>query len=128
MRVCMRVCICVCFFFNIYLQHAPLQSNTTCSSFLVMNYNYTSTDPLDHTGPLTGSLYLYFYLLLIISQYIPMTRFVKEEISVQTAVVIFAECFWIQKARWWLMISRNVLPDRLTYGVVCDRTLGNTYI
>jgi len=25
-------------FFIIYLQHAPLQSNTTCSSFLVRQY------------------------------------------------------------------------------------------
>jgi len=26
------------FYLYIYLQHAPLQSNTTCSSFLVRNY------------------------------------------------------------------------------------------
>jgi len=25
-------------------------------------YSYTSTHPLGHTGPVTGSLYLYFYL------------------------------------------------------------------
>ena len=31
------------------------------SSALVMEeYSYTSTDPLGHTGPVTGSLYLYF--------------------------------------------------------------------
>jgi len=49
-----------------------------------------------------------------------MTQFVKEEISVLTAAVIFVECFWIEKARCWLMISRYLLPVRLTYGFVYD--------
>ena len=33
--VCVRacVCVCVCFFFSIYWQHVPLQSNTTCFKF-----------------------------------------------------------------------------------------------
>ena len=57
-----------------------------------------------------------------------MTQFVKEAISFLTDIVIFVECFWIEKIRWWLVISRNLLPNRLIYGVMYDRTLGNTYI
>jgi len=28
-------------------------------------YSYTSTHPLGHTGPVTGSLYLYIYILYV---------------------------------------------------------------
>ena len=31
------VCVCVFFFINIYLQHVPLHSNTTCSSVHVIH-------------------------------------------------------------------------------------------
>jgi len=39
--------------------HSPLSS-----AAVMQEYRYTSTHPLSHTGPVTGSLYL-FYLLLI---------------------------------------------------------------
>ena len=32
------------------------------SAAVMEDQSYTSTHPLDHTGPVTGSLYLYFYL------------------------------------------------------------------
>jgi len=36
------------------------------SSAVVMEeYSYTSTHPLGHTGPVTGSLYLYIYILYV---------------------------------------------------------------
>ena len=31
------------------------------SAAIMEQYSYTSTDPLGHTGPVTGSLYLYLY-------------------------------------------------------------------
>ena len=31
------------------------------SAAVMEEYSYTSTHPLGHTGPVTGSLYLYFY-------------------------------------------------------------------
>jgi len=32
------------------------------SAMVIEEYSYTSTHPLGHTGPVTGSLYLFFYL------------------------------------------------------------------
>ena len=33
------------------------------SAAVVEEYSYTSTHPLGHTGPVTGSLYLYIYFV-----------------------------------------------------------------
>ena len=38
-RVRVRVCVCVCVFY-VYLQHVPLQSNTTCSSVHLILWLY----------------------------------------------------------------------------------------
>jgi len=36
------------------------------SAAVMEEYSYTSTHPLGHTGPVTGSLYLFFYYNIII--------------------------------------------------------------
>ena len=35
------------------------------------DYSYTSTHPLGHTGPVTGSLYLYLYSFLLEAESTP---------------------------------------------------------
>jgi hypothetical protein len=58
----------------------------------------------------------FLYTFLIISSCITMMYIVKIEITSLTAVI---SCYEI-KTWWCLVISRNVLLNRLIYGVVCD--------
>jgi len=38
-----------------------LTTHPPSSAVVMEQYSYTSTHPLGHTGPVTGSLYLYYY-------------------------------------------------------------------
>jgi len=80
-------------------EHSP-----PSSAAVMEEYSYTFTRPLGHTGPVTGSLYLYIYMYIYMYIYIYITY--VNDFFVHDSVNLYNDCFQIALIMHSLMVEQ----------------------